>query len=88
METALGGSIQNIVTDNEETAKRMIDFLKQNKFGRATFLPLTSMHGSGGIRNAEALERTGCDRTCQYTGARWKRSSKDLQISFLGGRSW
>ena len=42
-------------TDNEDTAKRMIAFLKKNKFGRATFLPLTSMHGSGGIRNAEAL---------------------------------
>ena len=40
IETALGGSIQNIVTDNEETAKRMIAFLKQNKYGRATFLPL------------------------------------------------
>ena len=33
IETALGGSIQNIVTDNEETAKRMIAFLKKNKFG-------------------------------------------------------
>ena len=43
IETALGGSIQNIVTDNENTAKRMIEFLKRNKFGRATFLPLTSM---------------------------------------------
>lgn len=31
VETALGGSIQNIVTDNEETAKRMITFWKQNK---------------------------------------------------------
>lgn len=29
IETALGGSIQNIVTDNEQTAKRMIDFLKR-----------------------------------------------------------
>lgn len=59
VETALGGSIQNIVTDNEETAKRMIAFLKRNKFGRATFLPLTSMHGSGGIRNPEALKEPG-----------------------------
>ncbi len=59
VETALGGSIQNIVTDNEETAKRMIAFLKKNKFGRATFLPLTSMHGSGGIRNEEALREPG-----------------------------
>ncbi len=46
VETALGGSIQNIVTDNEETAKRMISYLKQNKLGRATFLPLTSVNGS------------------------------------------
>ena len=34
IETALGGSIQNIVTDNEQTAKRMIGFLKKNRFGR------------------------------------------------------
>ncbi len=59
VETALGGSIQNIVTDNEETAKRMITFLKKNKYGRATFLPLTSMHRSGGIRNEEALGEPG-----------------------------
>lgn len=43
VETALGGSIQNIVTDNEKTAKDMIAFLKKNKYGRATFLPLTNM---------------------------------------------
>lgn len=46
VETALGGSIQNIVTKDEETAKRMISYLKQHKFGRATFLPLTSVRGS------------------------------------------
>lgn len=46
VETALGGSIQNIVTRDEETAKRMITYLKQHKFGRATFLPLTSVKGS------------------------------------------
>lgn len=45
IETALGGSIQNIVTDNEETAKALINYLKQGKFGRATFLPLTSVTG-------------------------------------------
>ena len=59
IETALGGSIQNIVTDNEDTAKRMIAFLKRNKFGRATFLPLTSMKAGSGIRNPEALEESG-----------------------------
>ena len=43
IETALGGNIQNIVTDDEETAKRMIRFLKDTRSGRATFLPLTSI---------------------------------------------
>ena len=59
IETALGGSIQNIVTDNEDTAKRMIAFLKKNKYGRATFLPLTSMKGSYGLKNEEALREKG-----------------------------
>lgn len=59
VETALGGNIQNIVTDNEDTAKRMIAYLKQNKFGRATFLPLTSMSGGGGFRQQEVLKELG-----------------------------
>lgn len=59
IETALGGSIQNIVTDNENTAKRMIQYLKQNKFGRATFLPLTAITGGGGIRQPEVLREKG-----------------------------
>ena len=44
IETALGGSLQNIVTDNENTAKYLIEYLKRGHFGRATFLPLTSMN--------------------------------------------
>ncbi|MDO4166351.1 MAG: chromosome segregation protein SMC [Eubacteriales bacterium] len=45
VETALGGSIQNIVTEDEQTAKSMIGHLKKNRYGRATFLPLTNMKG-------------------------------------------
>ena len=37
----------------------MITFLKQNKFGRATFLPLTSINGTAGIRQNEALQEEG-----------------------------
>ncbi|MCI8634608.1 MAG: chromosome segregation protein SMC [Eubacterium sp.] len=59
IETALGGSIQNIVTEDEQTAKRMITYLKQNRFGRATFLPLTSVKGKGGIKTPEALQEEG-----------------------------
>jgi len=42
-ETALGGSIQDIITKDAETAKAAINMLKQNKAGRATFLPLDMM---------------------------------------------
>ncbi len=43
IETALGGNIRNIVTDNDVTAKYLIEYLKSNKYGRATFLPLTNI---------------------------------------------
>ena len=59
IETALGGSIQNIVTDNEQTAKRMIAFLKQNRYGRATFLPLSNISGRGGLAQRDALREPG-----------------------------
>ena len=59
IETALGGSIQNIVTENEDTAKELIEYLKKNRFGRATFLPLTSVGGRGGFAKPEALKEKG-----------------------------
>ena len=43
IEMALGSSVQNIVTKNEEDAKYIVEYLKQNRFGRATFLPLNSV---------------------------------------------
>ncbi len=59
IETALGGNIQNIVTEDESTAKQMITFLKENRLGRATFLPLTSVSGKGNPKNEENLGETG-----------------------------
>ena len=43
IEVALGGAVQNIVTYNEDGAKTLIKFLKDHAYGRATFLPITSM---------------------------------------------
>ncbi|VBB05651.1 smcs flexible hinge [Lucifera butyrica] len=43
VEIALGGALQHIITENEETAKQAIRFLKQNNLGRATFLPLNTV---------------------------------------------
>lgn len=72
IETALGGTIQNIVTDNENTAKAMIQFLKENKFGRATFLPLSSISG----RNT--LEKDPCTKEKGVIGI----ASNLIRVSF------
>ncbi|MBQ9120278.1 MAG: chromosome segregation protein SMC [Lachnospiraceae bacterium] len=58
IEIALGGSIQNVVTDNEATAKALIEYLKKNKAGRATFLPLTSISPARN-NNESALREAG-----------------------------
>ena len=59
IETALGGNIQNIVTDDEDTAKKMIQYLKKNKSGRATFLPLTSIKNPQEFKTPQVLEEKG-----------------------------
>ncbi|MBE5890282.1 MAG: chromosome segregation protein SMC [Lachnospiraceae bacterium] len=59
IETALGGNIQNIVTEDEACAKSMIRFLKENRLGRATFLPLTSVRASHNDKNRDSLKEQG-----------------------------
>ncbi len=46
IETALGAAAQNLVCDREDDAKRAIAYLKENKAGRATFLPLATTKGN------------------------------------------
>lgn len=43
IEVALGGAVQDVITRNEEDTKFLINYLKQNSLGRATFLPISSM---------------------------------------------
>lgn len=45
IEMSLGSALQNIVTNSEEDAKKAIQFLKNNKLGRASFLPISSVRG-------------------------------------------
>ena len=59
IETALGGTIQNIVTDKESTAKELIGYLKQNKLGRATFLPLNAIHARNTLENEACINEKG-----------------------------
>ena len=43
IETALGAAAQHVITDNEQSARKAISYLKQQRVGRATFLPLTTI---------------------------------------------
>lgn len=65
VETALGGALQNIVVENEDSAKRGIRLLKESKAGRATFLPITSVKGArlenDRLESEEGFVALGCD---------------------------
>ena len=45
IEMCLGQSLQNIVTQTEQDAKKLIEYLRQNNLGRASFLPIASVQG-------------------------------------------
>ncbi len=83
IETALGGNIQNIVTEDEEVAKKMIGFLKQNRFGRATFLPLTSITNPQKFKTPEVLEEKGAIGLAD-TLVRTEARYADVAKSMLG----
>lgn len=61
IDMALGAAQQNIVTDTEETAKELINYLRQNRLGRATFLPMSAIRGKTLYGNErDALKLPGC----------------------------
>ncbi|MDD7113246.1 MAG: chromosome segregation protein SMC [Lachnospiraceae bacterium] len=59
IEIALGGALQNVVTENDRIAKEMIGFLKKNRLGRATFLPLTNIRKKNITIHPAILEEEG-----------------------------
>lgn len=83
IETALGGAIQNIVTDSEQTAKQLIEYLKKNRYGRATFLPLTSMKNQQAFAQTAALREPGVLGLAS-TLVKTEEVYRDLAASLLG----
>ena len=61
IESALGNALQNVVTQDEYTARDLIDYLRKNNQGRATFFPLSTIQGRG-LRADERrfLSMPGC----------------------------
>ncbi len=82
IETALGYALQNIVTATEEDAKRAIAFLKQNRAGRATFLPINTIKG-------KKLSENGLDDCYGFIGVasdlcKCESQYNDILLSLLG----
>lgn len=61
IETALGASLQHIVVDSENDAKRAIEFLKNQNKGRATFLPISTI-------KSRSLDEDGLENRFGYVG--------------------
>jgi chromosome segregation protein len=76
IEMALGASIQNIVTDTEDEAKRFVNYLRDNKLGRASFLPISSMKG----QKLTKLNTTGINGVCGIASDLIKFDAKYEQI--------
>nr|WP_283243588.1 chromosome segregation protein SMC [Feifania hominis] len=76
VETALGAAMQNIVVDSEQDAKAAIGFLKAEKAGRATFLPLRS------VRPAK-LQEQGVEREAGFVGIADKLARYDAKYQSI-----
>ncbi|MBR7045702.1 MAG: chromosome segregation protein SMC [Lachnospiraceae bacterium] len=83
IDIALGGSIQNIVTEDEETARKMIGMLKKDKAGRATFLPLTAIKNAQTLSRKEVLLEKGVIGTAD-TLVTIDSRYRDVALSLLG----
>ena len=59
IEAALGGSINNIIVENADDARRAVDFLKRERAGRVTFLPLDIIRGGRGDEGKNLLGKPG-----------------------------
>ena len=85
IEMSLGGALQNIVTSTEEDAKRAIEYLKNNRLGRATFLPISSVNGKTfddntlrNIKNQEGFIGVASDLIS------YAQEYRGIILSFLG----
>ena len=82
IEMALGQTIQNIVTDTEEEAKRLVKYLRDNRLGRASFLPISSVKGEkiSGVKTSGINGYIGIASDIVKTD----RKYQDIIVSLLG----
>ena len=82
IDMCLGQAMQNIVTKSEEDAKRLIEYLRSNNLGRASFLPMSSVHG----KKLEKLNKNGIEGVIGIASDLIKNDKKynDIILSLLG----
>lgn len=84
IEMCLGQSMQNIVTNTENDAKKLIEYLRKNNLGRASFLPIASVHG----KKIEKINKTGINGVIGIASELVKTNKKYEEIiSNLLGRT-
>lgn len=82
IEMCLGAGLQNIVTDSEEDAKRLIEYLREHHLGRASFLPITSVKG----KKLERYDAKGIDGVIGIAAdlIRYDKKYEGIIFSLLG----
>ncbi len=83
IEMALGGYLQNIVTLDQESAKKCINYLKENRFGRASFLPLSS------VKNTKSSDIEKISKEKGFIGiasnlVKYNKKYEEIIVSLLG----
>ena len=80
IEMCLGASLQNIVTQNENDAKKLIEYLKKNDLGRASFLPISSVHG----KKIEKIKNTNGVIGIASDLVKYKKEYEGIVLNLLG----
>ena len=82
IEMALGAALQNIVTDTEEDAKKLVEHLRKNNLGRASFLPIVSVKG----KKLEKYNSKGIDGILGIASdlVEFNKKYEQIVLSFLG----
>ena len=80
IEMCLGFSLQNIVTQSEDDAKKMIEYLRKNNLGRASFLPISSVHG----KKIEKIKETNGVIGVASDLVKYKKEYEGIVLNLLG----
>ena len=82
IEMCLGAVLQNVITDTEEDAKKLIEFLRKGNLGRASFLPIASVKG----KKLDTIKQKGIDGVIGIASdlVNYKSKYEQIVLNLLG----